>query len=70
MRVMPGGALEAAEAAGEGQIFCGRKLQEHRGAFILEHAMEHGMVQGWDAMEILWEVCAVLLNMGIVNMRF
>ena len=37
-------------------LFVGRKLQDHRGAFILEHPMEQGQIQGWDAMEALWEV--------------
>lgn len=50
-RVMPGGALEDPS-----QYFCGEKLDEHRGAFYLESPMEHGAVQGWDAMERLWEV--------------
>ena len=65
---MPGGALEqeegtstttttaASSSSAASQWFVGRKLQEHRGAFVLEHPMEHGMVQGWDAMEVLWEV--------------
>ena len=57
---MPGGALETETASGtaaaEQVLFCGRKLEEHRGAFILEQPMEHGIVQGWDAMEVLWEV--------------
>ena len=49
-RVMPGGALE------EGNLYCGKLLEEHRGAFVLEHPMQHGEVQSWDAMERLWEV--------------
>ncbi|EED90032.1 actin-related protein centractin-like protein [Thalassiosira pseudonana CCMP1335] len=37
--------------------FVGRKLDEHRGAFLLEYPMERGSVVdgGWDAMELLWE---------------
>lgn len=60
MRVMPGGALETEGT--ESALFCGRKLEEHRGAFILEQPMQNGIVQGWDAMEVLWEVrvCVVL----------
>ena len=40
--------------------FVGRKLDEHRGAFLLEYPMERGRVVdgGWDAMELLWEVSA------------
>jgi hypothetical protein len=39
-------------------VFVGRKLDEHRGAFYLEHPMDKGAVtpSGWDAMERLWEV--------------
>eukprot|EP00977_Amphora_coffeiformis_P007390 scaffold1600_cov179-Amphora_coffeaeformis.AAC.5 len=58
MRVMPGGALEqedAGSSSGSSKFFVGRKLQEHRGAFLLEHPMADGIVQGWDAMEVLWE---------------
>ena len=38
--------------------FVGRKLDEHRGAFLLDYPMERGRVVdgGWDAMELLWEV--------------
>ena len=56
MRVMPGGALETETGGGGDALFCGRKLEEHRGAFILEQPMEHGIIKGWDAMEALWEV--------------
>jgi centractin len=55
MRIMPGGSLEAEQ---EASIFVGKKLEEHRGAFLLEHPMDKGAVveHGWDAMERLWEV--------------
>lgn len=35
----------------------GRKLEEHRGAFLLEYPMDKGVVvdNGWDAMEALWD---------------
>jgi hypothetical protein len=59
MRIMPGGALEAdQELGGPSSIFVGRKLDDHRGAFFLEHPMDKGVVteNGWDAMERLWEV--------------
>ena len=72
MRIMPGGALEqeaesggsggtrSTSAGGSSSIFVGDKLDEHRGAFLLEHPMDHGAVvdtpNGWDAMERLWEV--------------
>ena len=53
MRIMPGGALES-----EGPLVVGKKLDEHRGAFVLEYPMDKGAVtdNGWDAMERLWEV--------------
>lgn len=68
-RVMPGGALEGEEqrtsgsggkktsSSGITSYFVGSKLDEHRGAFLLEHPMERGAVVdgGWDAMELLWE---------------
>lgn len=56
MRIMPGGALEADQESSA--LFVGRKLEEHRGAFLLEHPMDKGVVVdgGWDAMERLWEV--------------
>ena len=59
MRIMPGGALEAdKDLSGPSSIFVGRKLDEHRGAFLLEYPMDKGYVTdgGWDAMERLWEV--------------
>ena len=68
-RVMPGGALEGEQqrlggksrstsSSGMTSYFVGRKLDEHRGAFLLEYPMERGRVVdgGWDAMELLWEV--------------
>lgn len=56
MRIMPGGALET-DAERVGSVFVGRKLDDHRGAFVLEYPMEKGAVtdSGWDAMEQLWE---------------
>jgi len=55
---MPGGALEGEQELGPSSVFVGRKLDEHRGAFILEYPMDKGAVteDGWDAMERLWEV--------------
>ena len=59
MRIMPGGALEAEQnLSGPSSVFVGQKLDEHRGAFLLEYPMDKGHVVdgGWDAMESLWEV--------------
>lgn len=58
MRIMPGGALENDQELGPSSMFVGRKLDEHRGAFLLEYPMDKGAVTetGWDAMECLWEV--------------
>ena len=59
MRIMPGGALEAdKDLSGPSSVFVGRKLDEHRGAFLLEYPMDKGAVTegSWDAMERLWEV--------------
>lgn len=53
-RIMPGGALDQ----GETSVYVGQKLDEHRGAFFLEHPMDKGAVveSGWNAMEVLWDV--------------
>jgi centractin len=59
MRIMPGGALETEQSlSGPSSVFVGKKLDEHRGSFILEYPMDKGYVVdgGWDAMESLWEV--------------
>lgn len=54
-RVMPGGALEQ-EQQGPSSVFVGQKLDEHRGAFILDYPMDKGHITdgGWDAMERIW----------------
>lgn len=51
-------------AGGTTSYYVGRKLDEHRGAFLLEYPMDRGKVVdgGWDAMELLWEVS--LKNVG------
>lgn len=70
MRIMPGGALEAdQELAGLSSAFVGRKLDEHRGAFLLEYPMDKGAVtdSGWDAMERLWEVRYVFLLLRVIS---
>jgi len=59
MRIMPGGALKTEQGlSGPSSIFVGKKLDEHRGSFILEYPMDKGHIVdgGWDAMESLWEV--------------
>ena len=78
---MPGGALEGEEqrtsgksstrsssAGGITSYFVGRKLDEHRGAFILDYPVEGGSVVdgGWDAMELLWEVSSCVVNAIVV----
>ena len=60
MRIMPGGALETEQSlSGPTSVFVGKKLDDHRGSFLLEYPMDKGHVVdgGWDAMEALWEVC-------------
>jgi centractin len=47
-RVMPGGALDGSDT------FIGAKADEHRGALLLSHPMEHGIVQNWSDMERIW----------------
>lgn len=66
MRIMPGGALEQdQEFSGPTSVFVGRKLDEHRGAFLLEFPMDKGRVVdgGWDAMERVWEVRDVIVSL-------
>mmetsp|Transcript_20292 Transcript_20292/g.30108 ORF Transcript_20292/g.30108 Transcript_20292/m.30108 type:complete len:401 (+) Transcript_20292:28-1230(+) len=65
MRIMPGGALESdKELAGPSSVFVGDKLDEHRGAFILEYPMDKGTVLDgkWDAMEQVWDHTFSSLN--------
>ncbi len=62
MRIMPGGALEHdSEMSGPSSVFVGRKLDEHRGAFLLEYPMHKGAVVegGWESMERVWEVSQI-----------
>lgn len=63
MRIMPGGALESdQELSGPSSVFVGQKLDEHRGAFILEYPMDKGAVveDRWDAMEKIWDVSSFI----------
>lgn len=48
-RMMPGGACEGGDA------FVGAKVQQHRGLFRIQHAMEHGVVTDWAAMHRIWQ---------------
>jgi centractin len=69
MRIMPGGALEHdSEMAGPSSVFVGKKLDEHRGAFLLEYPMDKGAVVGggWDSMERVWEVSQFLVGPNIL----
>lgn len=56
MRIMPGGALEQ-ERSGPSSSFVGQKLDEHRGAFLLQFPMDKGRVVdgGWEGMERVWD---------------
>ena len=53
-----GGGQQHHQQQQSSSMFVGRKLDEHRGAFVLEYPMEKGIINnnGWDAMECLWEV--------------
>ena len=35
-------------------IFVGKKAEEYRGLLRIKYPMEHGVVENWDDMEILW----------------
>ena len=68
MRIMPGGALEQdQDISGPSSVFVGRKLDDHRGAFLLEYPMDKGHVVdgGWDSMERVWEVW---LSMEVIQL--
>ena len=72
MRIMPGGALETEQSlSGPSSVFVGKKLDDHRGSFILEYPMDKGHVVdgGWDAMESLWEV-SMLVAISILHIFF
>ena len=65
------------QAGGTTSYYVGRKLDEHRGAFLLEYPMDRGKVVdgGWDAMELLWEVsfimfCELFLGGNVVGYIF
>lgn len=47
----------SSSGSGITSYFVGQTLDQHRGAFLLEHPMERGSIVdgGWDAMELLWE---------------
>jgi actin-related protein len=71
MRVMPGGALEQQEAsASHTSVFVGSKLDEHRGAFVLDFPMNHGHVVrgGWTAMEHIIEVLDTFSNENLPSL--
>jgi centractin len=57
MRIMPGGALEQEMTSGPTSVFVGSKLDEHRGAFILDYPMDKGHVLdgNWGDMEKIFE---------------
>lgn len=66
MRIMPGGALESdQELSGPSSMFVGQKLDEHRGAFVLDYPMDKGaVVDGrWDAMEKIWDVSTYIAKL-------
>lgn len=62
MRVMPGGSLEkessSSSSDGPSSVFVGSKLDEHRGAFLLDHPMNKGQVVDgcWNDMDQIFEV--------------
>eukprot|EP00586_Coscinodiscus_wailesii_P015132 CAMPEP_0172510170 /NCGR_PEP_ID=MMETSP1066-20121228/226794_1 /TAXON_ID=671091 /ORGANISM="Coscinodiscus wailesii, Strain CCMP2513" /LENGTH=257 /DNA_ID=CAMNT_0013289025 /DNA_START=212 /DNA_END=981 /DNA_ORIENTATION=+ len=80
-RVMPGGALELDESTPgpsstttttthpPSTYYTGRKLDEHRGAFLLSHPMSRGRVlpSSWDAMEQIWEHLYAKDNLSVTT---
>jgi len=39
----------------EGESFIGSKAEEHRGLMKIKYPIEHGIVQDWDAMKLIWK---------------
>jgi hypothetical protein len=77
-RIMPGGALEqSSEDAGGNNdssnsptsVFVGDKLNDHRGAFIVDYPMDKGcVVDGcWDYMETIWNVSIYIVSGTCTN---
>ncbi|CEG48928.1 alpha-centractin [Plasmopara halstedii] len=48
-RMMPGGAYEG------GDVFVGNRVQQHRGLFKIQYAMEHGVITDWNSMHRIWQ---------------
>ena len=70
MLVMPGGALETEDdtnfnpsSSSPTSTFVGNKLDDHRGAFILDYPMERGCVLdgSWADMETIWNVSFIYM---------
>jgi centractin len=58
-RVMPGGGLEGLDA------LVGARAEQHRGALTLSYPMEHGVVQNWHDMELLWRHVYAKENLNV-----
>jgi centractin len=56
-KVSSSSSSSSAGGGGPSSYFVGRTLDEHRGAFLLDHPMERGRVVngGWAVMELLYE---------------
>mmetsp|Transcript_6547 Transcript_6547/g.8630 ORF Transcript_6547/g.8630 Transcript_6547/m.8630 type:complete len:376 (-) Transcript_6547:123-1250(-) len=61
VRLMPGGALEGQD------IFVGKKVAEHKGAFKLSYPMEHGVVTDWSDMEKIWQHIYLRENLNVAS---
>eukprot|EP00644_Phytophthora_capsici_P007998 jgi/Phyca11/553962/estExt2_Genewise1Plus.C_PHYCAscaffold_580020 len=48
-RMMAGGAFEGAD------VVVGNRMQNHRGLFKIQYAMEHGVVTDWNSMHRIWQ---------------
>lgn len=46
VKVMAGGI--------EGDVFIGKKAEDHRGLLTLKYPMEHGIITDWNEMEMIW----------------
>ncbi|EDQ87060.1 uncharacterized protein MONBRDRAFT_35236 [Monosiga brevicollis MX1] len=56
-RVMTGGL--------EGDVFMGKKAQEHRGLLSIKYPMEHGIVEDWKDMDRIWNYVYSKEGLGV-----
>ncbi|CAM9091382.1 unnamed protein product [Heterosigma akashiwo] len=61
VRMIPGGALEGQD------VFVGKTVAEHKGAFRVSYPMEHGVVTDWGDMEKVWAHVYARENLNVAS---